>query len=325
MSINVFYYNKEYIKEHSFDFEDESLKEILSYSKIYINVSDIKDENSINKLCELFNFHSLVKSDILNTKSRPKLRYFDDYIFLNAKILHYDKSLSEFTTKHVSIVFGENYVITFNECENRIVKYIIEQIQSNQGKIRDMKADYFVYTFLDLIVDNYYYTLEKLEEKIENTEDKLISNPSSEKLRQIYKLKRQMLFIHKAIWPLREVIGSLERDKIQLISEHTLIYLRDLYDHIIQVMDITETLRDMLSSMLDIYLSTSSNRMNEVMKVLTIISTVFIPLSFIVGLYGMNLSYMPEYNWPYMYPVLWVIMISVVIFMLTYFKKKKWW
>lgn len=321
--MKVYEYNEHCFKE-SDDIKETSLNDIpLSYVR-YINAA-IQDVQLVNKICETFNFHHLIKEDIFNTNLRPKIKYFDKYVFIAVKILYYDKKLSEFTTKHVSIVFGKNYIITFNESSNRIVKHILEQIQSNQGKIRKLNSDYFVYTLLDLIVDNYYFTLEELEEKIEETEDALITKPSKEILQEIHKLKRQMLFLHKAVWPLREVIGSLERDKIEYISDESLIYFRDLYDHIIQVMDITETLRDILSSMLDIYLSSTSNKMNEIMKVLTIISTIFIPLSFIVGLYGMNLSDMPEYRWPYMYPVLWIVMISIVIFMITYFKKKKWW
>jgi magnesium transporter len=291
----------------------------------WINVDGIHDVGALKTLGGCFGLHSLVMEDILNTEQRPKIENFNEYTFIVVKSLSYDRQTGEFTTEQVSLILGKHFVLSFSEKEDNLFNPVRERIKHGIGRIRKSGPDYLIYSLLDVIIDNYFVVLEELGEKIEYAEDELVSKPSLDTLQVIHKMKRQMLFLHKSVWPLREVIGSLEREETPLISESMDIYLRDLYDHVIQIMDTTETLRDILSSMLDIYLSSISNRMNEIMKVLTIISTVFIPLSFIVGLYGMNLKHMPEYNWPGMYPTVWVIMIAIAVFMLAYFKKKKWW
>ncbi|MBM3713101.1 MAG: magnesium/cobalt transporter CorA, partial [Actinobacteria bacterium] len=193
-----------------------------------------------------------------------------------------------------------------------------------RSKIRKAGSDYLAYLLIDSIIDNYFSVLENVGERIENIENKLVSNPSPKTLKAIHNLKRDMLFLRKSVWPLREVISKLERGEISLIKNSTKIYIRDIYDHIIQVIDTIETYRDMLSGMIDIYLSSISNRLNEVMKILTIISTIFIPITFIASIYGMNFKFMPEFSWKWSYPVVWVIMLAVIITMVIYFKRKKW-
>ncbi|HBE80712.1 MAG TPA: magnesium and cobalt transport protein CorA [Firmicutes bacterium] len=291
----------------------------------WINVDGIHDVGALETLGGCFGLHLLVMEDILNTEQRPKIENFNEYTFMVVKSLSFDRQMGEFTTEQVSLILGKHFVLSFSEKEDNLFNPVRERIKHGIGRIRKSGPDYLIYSLLDIIIDNYFVVLEELGEKIEYAEDELISKTSLDTLQVIHKLKRQMLFLHKSVWPLREVIVSLEREETPLISESMDIYLRDLYDHIVQIMDTTETLRDILSSMLDIYLSSISNRMNEIMKVLTIISTVFIPLSFIVGLYGMNLKNIPEYNWPGMYPTVWAIMIAIAVFMLAYFKKKKWW
>jgi len=291
----------------------------------WISVEGIHDVDVIKNLGDTFGLHPLVLEDILNTDHRPKIENYDKYTYIVAKLLLYDEKQKEFTTEQESFILGENYVISFSERKTEIYNTVQERIRQGAGHTRKMGADYLLYSLLDVIVDNYFNVLEKLSDEIELAEDELISNPSPETLKVIHKFKKQMLYMHKAVWPLREVIGVLERNEITLVKESTSLYIRDLYDHLIQIMETVETLRDILSSMLDMYLSSISNRMNEVMKILTIISTVFIPLTFIVGLYGMNFKYMPELNWPFMYPVVWIIMISISVLMLSFFKKKKWW
>ena len=187
-----------------------------------------------------------------------------------------------------------------------------------------MQSDYLAYALIDMIVDNYFTILEKIGEDIEDLEDELVVNPTTKTLQKIHKLKGDMIILRRAVWPLREVINSLGRADPPLINESTKIYLRDVYDHTIQIIDTVETYRDMLSGMLDIYLSSISNRMNEIMKVLTIIATIFIPLTFITGVYGMNFKYMPELYWPWAYPAVWIIMIVTAIAMLIYFRRKRW-
>jgi len=290
----------------------------------WIHIEGVHDADVVEKIGKTFGIHPLVLEDILNTEQRPKIENYDDYTYIVAKVLAYDEKLNDISTRQESIILGENYVISFSEGETGIYDPLRERIRQGLGQLRKTGPDYLTYALLDLIVDNYFDVLEGLNDRIEFAEDELIASPTPETLKTIHQLKRQMVFLQKAVWPLREVIGALERNEISFIKEPTILYIRDLYDHIFQIIETTETLRDILSGMLDMYLSGISNRMNEIMKVLTIISTVFIPLTFIAGLYGMNLI-MPEYKWPFMYPLLWVIMLSIAFTMLAFFKKKKWW
>ncbi len=291
----------------------------------WLNVEGLHEVDVLTGIGEIFNLHPLVVEDILNTDQRPKIDIEDDYIFISAKMLFYDTKAGEFDIEQVSFILGGDYIISVSERDTDVFEPVIRRLQQGMSRFRKMGADYLVYCLLDIIVDNYFTVLEGFGEKVEVVEDEMVVRTTSDTLRTIHKLRRQILFLHKAVWPLREVLSFLERGESLLIQESTGIYIRDLYDHVVQVMDTTETIRDILSSMLDVYLSSSSNRMNEIMKVLTIISTVFMPLSFIVGIYGMNLKNMPELAWPWMYPVLWAVMAAVAASMLLYFRKKKWW
>jgi magnesium transporter len=263
--------------------------------------------------------------DILNTDQRPKMEDYDDYIYFVAKMFHLNKESNEILTEQVSIILGSNFVITFQEgIEGDSFDSIRDRIRTGKGKIRKMGTDYLVYSMLDSIVDNYFTLLEQLGEKIEDVEEEVVSNPTKTTLTNIYTLKREMLFLRKSVWPLREVISSMERGETELIKKQTQIYIRDVYDHTIHAIDTVETYRDMLSGMLDIYLSSISNRLNEVMKVLTIITTIFIPLSFIASLYGMNFEFMPELHSPYGYPIVLGTMLVIGLIMISVFKKRKW-
>lgn len=278
----------------------------------------------IEKIGTHFKIHPLVLEDIMNTGQRPKIEIFDDYIFIVLKMLRYDEAENETKIEQVSIILGSNFVISLQESKGDVFDSIRERIRSDRGRIRKMGADYLAYTLIDAVVDNYFVILEKLGEEIEDIEDELVSNPSPETLQTIHSLKREMIFLRKSVWPLRELISRLERWESPLIDKSIYIYLRDLYDHTIQVIDAIETFRDMLSGMLDIYLSSISNRMNEVMKVLTIIATIFIPLTLIAGIYGMNFTYMPELKSPWGYPMVYVVMLAIGVVMLIYFRRKKW-
>jgi magnesium transporter len=249
---------------------------------------------------------------------------FDNYLFIVLKMLQYNDLENETRTEQVSIILGSNYVISFQEDEGDVFGLIRERIRANRGRTRKMGADYLAYSLIDAIVDNYFMVLEKIGEQIEDIEDELVKNPTPEVLHTIHSLKRELIFLRKSVWPLREVISRLERWESPLIDKSIDIYLRDVYDHTIQVIDALETFRDMLSGMLDIYLSSISNRMNEVMKVLTIIATIFIPLTLITGIYGMNFRYMPELDSPWGYPMVFLVMLAVSAVMLMYFRRKKW-
>lgn len=322
--ITLMDYSENGVKEKEADIKDEFFSNTEKSTVRWINVEGIHDISVMEYLGKRFGIHSLVLEDILNTGQRPKIEDYGNYIYIAVKVPAYDRSVEELVIEQESLIVVENYVITFGEKETDIFNPVRERIRQGVGKIRKMGADYLAYTLLDIIVDNYFIVLEELGERVEYIEDETAAKPSPDTLKEIHKLKRQMLFLHKSIWPLREVAGFLERGESSLFKEPMAVYIRDLYDHIIQVMDTTETLRDILSSILDIYLSSVSNRMNEIMKVLTVISTVFMPISFIVGLYGMNLRNMPEYDWPWTYPVVWLMIISTVCIMLVFFKKKKW-
>lgn len=308
--------------------ETETLEECYPFKDrptiIWINIDGIHEIETLEKLGDCFGLHPLTLEDILNTDQRPKIEDYGEYIFIVLKMLYPDDDTGEILAEQVSLVLGKNFVISFQEREGDIFNSVRERIRSGKGRIRKMGADYLVYSLLDSIVDNYFIILEKLGERIEFLEEKLIINPVPEAINLIHKLKREMIFLRRSVWPLREVIGSIERGESSLIKGSTNIYLRDVYDHTIQVIDTIETFRDILSGMLDIYLSSVSNRLNAVMKVLTIIATIFMPLTFIAGIYGMNFKYMPELEWRLGYPVILLTMVSIGVLMLVSFRKKKW-
>jgi magnesium transporter len=290
----------------------------------WINIDSLHQVEILEKLGECYGFHPLVLEDILNTDQRPKMEDYGEYLYIVLRILNYNDKSSEIESEQISLILGPNFIISFQEKEGPFFNPVRERIRNGKGRIRKMGPDYLAYALLDLIVDNYFIIMEKLGEKIEFLEEELVTQPGPETLQTIHHLKREMIFFRKAVWPLREVIGSLERGESPLVKGTSRVYLRDVYDHTIQVIDTIETFRDMVSGMLDIYLSSISNRLNAVMKVLTIIATIFMPLTFIAGIYGMNFKYMPELEWRWGYLMFWLIMIGIGAFMLIYFKKKRW-
>jgi len=290
----------------------------------WINIDGLHEVGIIEKIGKHFSIHPLILEDILHTGQRPKMEDFEDYIFLVVKMFYYDEKDDEIKMEQVSLLLGSNFVISFQEREGDIFDPIRERIRNHKGRIRMMKADYLGYALLDTIVDNYFIILEKVGEDIENMEEELVARPTPETLQTIHNLKRELIVLRKSIWPLREVVNSLERGESPLINEATGVYLRDVYDHTIQVIDTIETFRDMVSGMLDIYLSSISNKMNEVMKVLTIIATIFIPLTFVAGIYGMNFEFMPELKWHWGYFAALLVMVAVAIVMVFYFRRKRW-
>ena len=319
------------IKYDGANFEEKAVgnvEEALSFrnksSVMWLNIDGVHQPEIIEQVGKSFCLHPLVAEDIASTAQRPKMEDFDEYIFVVLRMLRFDGKENETKTEQVSIIFGSDFVISFQEKEGDVFDAIRERIRSNKGRIRKLGADYLAYSLIDAIVDNYFMVLEKLGEAIEDIEDRLITNPTSETLQTIHDLKREMIFLRKSVWPLREVISRMERSESPLINKSTFVYLRDVYDHTIQVMDAVETFRDMLSGMLDIYLSSVSNRMNEVMKVLTVIATIFIPLTFVAGIYGMNFKYMPELDQTWSYPAILILMLVVALLMVVYFRRKKW-
>ena len=290
----------------------------------WINVDSVADPHTVHAIGEHFGLHPLIQEDILNTDQRPKLEDFGQYIYISLKMLRLNPEDKSLLVEQVSLVLGSGFVLSFQELEGDVFELIRQRIRSGKGRIREMGTDYLVYCLIDAIVDGYFTILERASDQIEALEEELMSNPNPKILQAVHKLKRESLFLRKAVWPLREVINTFQRTESKLVSDQISLYLRDVFDHTIQVIDTTETLRDMLAGMVEIYLSSLSNRMNEVMKVLTIIATIFIPLTFIAGVYGMNFQHMPELAWPWAYQFVWLVMISVALGMITYFHKKRW-
>ncbi|MBI5694962.1 MAG: magnesium/cobalt transporter CorA [Nitrospirae bacterium] len=292
----------------------------------WINVVGLHQVEVLEKVGHCFGLHPLVLEDILNTDQRPKMEDYGDYIYIVLRMLENKGNVngSGVMSEQVSIILGPNFVISLQERPDDEFDPVRDRLRGNKGRIRKMGADFLAYTLIDLVVDNYFAVLESLGETIEDIEDALVADPTPATVHSIHRMKREMIYLRKSVWPLREVISGLQRADTALVQPGTVIYLRDVYDHTIQAMDTVETYRDMLSGMLDIYLSSISNRMNEVMKVLTVIATIFIPLTFLVGVYGMNFRYMPELDFHWGYPALWLVMLAIVGGMLVYFRRKKW-
>ena len=290
----------------------------------WINLDGLHDVQIIEKLGQHFDLHPLILEDILHTGQRPKLEDFEKYVFIVLTMLTCTGDNQTVETEQVSIVLSSNFVISFQERIGDVFDQIRERLRNAKGRIRKMGPDYLAYSLIDAIVDSYFTILEKMGEKIELLEEQLVVEPTEQTLHQIHRLKREMIILRKSVWPLREVISGLQRTESALIKDTTSIYLRDVYDHTIQIMDTIESFRDMVSGMVDLYLSSISNRMNAVMKVLTIIATIFIPLTFIAGIYGMNFEDMPELRWRLGYPAVLLVMVLVAVVMLFYFRKRKW-
>jgi magnesium transporter len=322
--IRVFDYDQAHVEEiHATDIEESfPFKEKPTIT--WINIDGLHETDVIEKIGRHFGFHPLLLEDIVNTGGRPKIEDFGDHVFIVLKMLYQDEESDELLSEQISLIFSENYVISFQESHGDVFDSIRERIRKGKGRVRKEVGDYLAYLIIDAIVDNYFNVLEDIADYIEDTEEVLLEKPNSETLQTIHSLKNDALFLRKSIWPLREIINLLERGESPLIRETTRIYFRDVYDHTIQVMDTLDTFRDIISGMLDTYLSSMSNRMNEVMKVLTIFASIFIPLTFMAGVYGMNFEYMPELKWPWGYPVLWTLMLTVGITMVVMFKRKKW-
>jgi magnesium transporter len=290
----------------------------------WINIDGLANIDVIGKIGNCFSIHPLTLEALLNTEQRPKIVDMETYIYLSLKMLSMKKESYDIKVEHVSIIIGPNYLISFQEDVGDVFDPVRERIRREGGRVRKNGPDYLAYALIDDIVDNYFIVMEKIEERVEDLEEELVVSATRESVWKINRLKKDMIFLRKAVWPLREVITGLERAESPLIKESTHIYLRDVYDHTIQVIDTLETLRDMVSGMLDIYLSSLSYKMNEIMKVLTLIATIFIPLTFVAGVYGMNFQYMPELTWEYGYFTVWGVMIIMVVLMLFYFRKRQW-
>ncbi len=324
VTIEMIDYTPSEVTEKELTRIEEGTDSAGSDSVTWINIHGIHDTSVIEEAGRLFNLHPLLQEDILHRDQRAKIDDYGEYLYITLKMIYMEGGGDEIKFEQVSLIVGKKYVISFQERKGDVFDPVRNRIRSGKGRIRKMGADYLLYALVDAIVDNYFVIPEHFGEKIDTIELQLLSNPSIEVLQLIHKMKREMIFLRKAVWPLREVISNIERSESDIIKKSTALYLRDVYNHTIQVADTIETFRDMLSGMVDLYMSSLGNKTNEIMKVLTIIATIFIPLTFVAGVYGMNFEYMPELVWKASYFVVLGIMFAVGIGMLWFFRKKKW-
>lgn len=322
--ITVFEYSPDSVDERKPVRLEDCFKPQPMHTVRWINIDGLADISVIEGIGRQFGVHPLILEDILSTGQRPKCDDSTSHLFVVFRMLQYIDAEQTIRSEQVSILLGPGYVVSFQESEGDVFDPIRDQIRTGRGRVRNMGADYLVYRLMDAVVDGYFLILEKLGERVEALEQEVIKEPSEETLNRIYALKRELIYLRKSVWPLREVISQIEKTASPLITETTEPYFRDVYDHTIQVMDSVDTFRDTVSGLLDIYLTSISNRLNAIMKVLTIITTIFIPLSFVASIYGMNFQYMPELEWRWGYPAVLAAMGLIFLGMLYFFKKNKW-
>ncbi|NWF49961.1 MAG: magnesium/cobalt transporter CorA [Ignavibacteriaceae bacterium] len=325
IKISRFQYKDDSYEEKEFKSLIDCLNTIDDSYNFWINIDGIHNVGLVEDVGKSYGIHPLVLEDILNPVQRPKIEDYDEYIFIVLRMLTFNPKDQNIEWEQLSMIWGSNYLVTFQEAQGDVFEPVRERIRTGKGKIRKEGIDYLVYTLLDAVVDSYFSTLESIGDSIENLEDTLIENPSKLIQGSIHTLRRNLILIKKSVWPLREVLSTVLREEPELVKTSTRIYLRDVYDHSIQVIDTVESYRDILSGILETYLSSLSTKLNQVIKILTIISTIFIPLTFLSGVYGMNFKFMPELEIPWFYPWgFWGIIILLSGVMLTLFKKRKW-
>lgn len=322
IKISLIEYNEtDFVEQEFYD-----LSECISHLKPelvkWINVEGVHKTEVLEKIGKLYNIHPLTLEDIAHVDQRPKFEDYDNYVVAIMKMINFTEKV---TAEQLSIVLFENTVISFQEPHGGDAFDIIRnRLRQAKGRIRKCGADYLAYALMDAVIDCYFHAIEKIGDIVEDIEEEIIANSDKKSLLQLYNLKREMIYLRKQVWPMRDMISNMVRSETKLINPSTDIYLRDLQDHVTRIIDTVETYRDLLSGIMDIYLSTNANKMNEVMKVLTIMSSIFIPVTFVAGVYGMNFDYMPELKSPYGYAITWGVMLSIMIGLIIYFRRKKW-
>lgn len=311
----------EYFEDEYYDIED-CISHVKPNMVKWINVGGIHKPDLVEQIGKIYNIHPLTLEDIVHIDQRPKFEDYEHYVIAMMKMISYSTQVD---SEQLAVILLDNTVISFQEPHGGDAFDIIRnRLRTAKGRVRKLGADYLAYALMDAVVDCYFTCIEKIGDKVEDIEEDIINASDKKSLLELYHLKREMIYLRKQVWPLRDMINNMIRSETQLINPSTDIYLRDLSDHVTRIIDTVETYRDLLSGIMDIYLSTNANKMNEVMKVLTIMSSIFIPVTFIVGVYGMNFENMPELKSQNGYYVVWGIMLSVIGGLLFYFKKKKW-
>ena len=324
VKIQIIDYTKQDVIESEISDINACLPFIQKESVTWFNITGIHDTQLIADIGSQFGLHALVLEDIVNSEQRSKMDDYGDYLFVVLKMVYSEKPADAIVHEHISMVVAPSYVISFQSFTDDVFDPVRKRIHQGRGRIRNKGSDYLAYALIDTIVDNYFNVLGEIGDKVEDLDERVISDPQTDTLHEIQQLKREVLYIRKSTWPLREITSMLLKGESPVIQDDIHIYLKDVHDHTVQALETIEIYRDMLSTVLDIYLSSVSNRMNEVMKVLTIMATIFIPLTFLAGIYGMNFKQMPELEWRWSYPLLLAIMVIILIAMLVWFKKKKW-
>lgn len=324
VKLSVIHYDEQSIVEYESTDLAACLTSMQQPGVTWLNVAGLDDLDLIQQLGQALALHPLVQEDLVNTAQRPKVEDYSEYVFVVLKMLEYDRAEGDVLVEQVSLVLGTDYLVSFQEDESDVFDSVRTRLRNGAGKLRKSGPDYLAYALIDAIVDNYFVILELIGDEIEEIEDQVSGRQDYQPLPTIYRLKREMVAVRRAVWPLREVTAGLQHSESALIQPGTVIYLRDVHDHTVQIMDTIESMRDLLSGMLDVYLSVLSNRMNEIMKVLTIFSAIFIPLTFLAGVYGMNFVYFPELQWRISYPLFWLASGVIALVMLVFFRRKRW-
>lgn len=331
--LSVFHYNLDTLEEFEVSNDDllscaEQFQRFTSLieetaSVTWLDVQGLGREDVLRRVAKLFDLHALTIADVVNVPQRPKTEAHENYIVNIGSMARFDDE-GEVDLEQLSVVWGKNFVITFQERHGDILDPVRERIRLGKGPIRKSNSDYLAYAIIDTTVDAFFPIFEQIGERLETLEDKIVYEPSHEALQEVYHTKRELLQLRRSIWPQREAISSLTREEMPFVDKSTRVFFRDTYDHLVQIIDVLETYRELAASFMDVYLSSLSNRMNEVMKVLTIMGSIFIPLSFVAGVFGMNFEYMPELKLRWAYPAFWVFIIATASGMLLYFRKKGW-
>ena len=293
-------------------------------STTWINVDGVHDMALIEKLGHHFMIHPLTLEDTVNTTHRPKLEEFDAYLYVVLKMLDYDAEGEKIRSEQVSLVIGPNFLISFQEQEGDVFNAVRERIRKGRGRIRKGGSDYLAYTLIDCVVDHYFLALEQLGERIERLESLLYENTGPDLLRDIFRLKQEMIYLRKQVWPMRETLSHILKLESPLVKDNNRVFFADVYDHLVKGIDVIESLRDVLSGLQDLHISITGHHMNEIMKVLTIIATIFIPITFVAGIYGMNFEFMPELKWRWGYFAVWGLFGAIIAGMLVYFRRRRW-
>ncbi len=324
MRVSTMEYGPDFFEEKLDVSLDDALRKLESERMVWINVDGLHETDALSQLGSRVNIHPLVMEDIVNTAQRPKVEDYDDYMYIVLRMIQWDEDEENVITEQVSLILGKRFVISFQEAQGDVFDPVRERIRKGSTRVRGMGSDYLADVLVDAIVDNYLVVLEKINERVEALEETVAQRPTPEMLEEIHQLKRDVIYLRKQVSPVREALDHLIRSDSDLVTKNVRPFLRDVYDHTVHVIDSIETFRDLLSGLQDLYLSSVSNRMNEVMKVLTIIATIFIPLTFLAGIYGMNFEYIPELKWKWSYLVFWIVIVVMGSGMVALFRRRRW-